>query len=186
VALRHDPRIWRGDRSLLITKDGERAADADVAVFTQHERPHGVGVDQKWIAVSINEGTLVAYRGDQPVMAALISPGMHGANPDGAYRTPPGRHRISSKWLTHDMTGPLGTGAWRSRDVPWVAYYDDSFAIHGAWWHDSFGRPRSHGCVNLTPSDARRLFAWMDPQLPSGWYAVRAQGDEGTLVVISP
>jgi hypothetical protein len=46
-------------------------------------------------------------------------------------------------------------------------------ALHGAYWHDQFGRTKSHGCVNLAPSDARYLFEWLEPKLPAGWTAIR-------------
>ena len=121
------------------------------------------------------------------IWAAVISPGMHGATPKKKYRTPTGRFRISTKHLTSDMGGRIGQGAWRSRAVPWVAYFHDSYALHGAWWHDVFGQPRSHGCVNLTPGDAHTLFRWLEPQVPRGWHAVRATAKHrGTVVVISP
>lgn len=180
LAWRHERRVARTPRDTWITS-------ADISVFASRARPPGVSETEKWIHVRVNEGALVAYVGDRPVFAAVISPGMHGANPKGRYRTPTGRYRISSKHLTSDMGGPLGGGSWRTRSVPWVAYYDGSFALHGAWWHDGFGRPRSHGCINLTPGDARHLFKWLDPQLPRGWYAVRARPEEpGTVVVITP
>jgi len=49
--------------------------------------------------------------------------------------------------------------------VPFVMYFQLAYALHGAFWHDGFGRPRSHGCVNLAPEDARWIFRWSDPQL---------------------
>lgn len=178
---------WRHERRVARTRADTWIEKADVSVFASRTRPPGVDEDEKWIHVRVNEGSLVAYEGDRPVFAAVISPGMHGANPKGTYRTPTGRYRISSKHLTSDMGGRLGQGSWRTRSVPWVAYYDGSFALHGAWWHDGFGRPRSHGCINLTPGDARALFKWLDPQLPRGWYAVRARAEEpGTVVLITP
>ncbi|HEX5634270.1 MAG TPA: L,D-transpeptidase [Gemmatimonadales bacterium] len=169
------------------TADGAWIASADIAVFGRRTRPAEVAANEKWLHVRINDGSLVAYEGDRPVFAAVVSPGMHGANPDGAYRTPTGRFRISAKHITSDMGGTVGQGSWRSRAVPWVAYFQDGYALHGAWWHDAFGRPRSHGCVNLTPGDARALFQWLEPSLPDGWYAVRSQpGHEGTVVLITP
>jgi lipoprotein-anchoring transpeptidase ErfK/SrfK len=112
---------------------------------------------------------------------------VHGANPKGKYRTPTGRFRVSAKHLTADMGGTVGGGSWRSRDVPWVAYFHGGYALHGAWWHDRFGAPRSHGCINLTPGDAFTLFRWLDPQVPEGWYAARADAQHpGTVVLITP
>jgi lipoprotein-anchoring transpeptidase ErfK/SrfK len=74
------------------------------------------------------------------------------------------------------------------RDVPWVEYFEAGYAIHAAFWHEGYGRPRSHGCVNVSPIDARRVFMWTDPKLPADWHGVYA-GDttgEGTIVNIHP
>ncbi len=162
-------------------------AKADISVFSRRKRPAGVGEDEKWVHVRVNEGALVAYSGDRAVFAAVISPGVHGAHATGRFRTPTGRFRIGAKHLTSDMGGSLGSGSWRSRAVPWVAYFHGGYALHGAWWHDAFGRPRSHGCINLTPGDARMLFKWIEPRVPEGWYAVRATTQHpGTVVVLTP
>jgi hypothetical protein len=181
---------WRRlapDRRLLATEGGDYVDRDDVSLFLARGRPSGVGADEKWVHVSINQGSLTAYEGDVPVFAAAVSPGMSGANPGGQHRTNPGRFRISSKHLTSDMSGPLVGGSYRTRAVPWVAYYDGGYALHGAWWHDRFGRPRSHGCINLTPADARWLFQWLEPELPRGWYAVRADATHpGTYLLVSP
>jgi hypothetical protein len=56
-------------------------------------------------------------------------------------------------------------------------YYWASLAVHGAYWHDGFGKARSHGCTNVPPVDARWLFRWSRPELPAGWHgAVRLDG----------
>jgi lipoprotein-anchoring transpeptidase ErfK/SrfK len=48
------------------------------------------------------------------------------------------------------------------QDVPWVLYYDQARAIHGAYWHNGYGYPRSHGCVNLSPVDANWFYRWAE------------------------
>ena len=180
--------LRRSGIKLAQTLAGPLVHKRDISLFRRRTRPAGVGPSQKWLHVRINDGALVAYLGDQPVFAATISPGAHGADPSGAFRTPPGRYRISSKWISTDMGGRLEGGSWRTREVPWVAYYDKGYALHGAWWHNRFGRPRSHGCINLTPADARTLFRWLEPSLPAGWYGVRAEPPTkpGTLLLIQP
>jgi hypothetical protein len=69
-------------------------------------------------------------------------------------------------------------------DVPWTMYYDDpGFALHTSYWHDGFGGTRSHGCINLAPSDARALYHWSSPDVPPGWIAVYGDEDNpGSLV----
>lgn len=187
VPIAVDPlRPWNA--KLLEVRGGGRVSAAAVSVFEPARRPSSAGPQDKWVSVRVNEGTLLAYEGAELVFAAAVSAGIHGASPGGTHRTPPGRYRISSKAITADMSGETDHGSWRTRDVPWVAYYDGSFALHGAWWHDDFGRPRSHGCINLAPADARWLFRWLEPALPKGWYAVRADPPRypGTLVVVRP
>ena len=168
-----DGGMWFGGQRFESSVDGPFMRRSAIAKFSERRRPSDIDADEKWIAISVYSGSLIAYEGDKPVFAAAMSPGMHGADPTARYATIPGRFAVSSKHLTSTMGGQVGQASWRTREVPWVAYYDGSYAIHGAYWHDSFGRPRSHGCINLTPADAKRLFAWMDPQLPPGWYAVK-------------
>jgi len=69
--------------------------------------------------------------------------------------------------------------------VPYVMYFQAGYGLHGAFWHDSFGEVRSHGCVNLAPRDAQWLFYWASPRLPNGWSAVLPDPhDQGTLIVV--
>ena len=173
--------------ALLEAVDGSYIRAGDVSPFALEAPPLGLGPEAKWVSVHVGANTLVAYEGARPVFAAAVSTGAHGSTSDGEHRTNVGRFRITSKWLTQDMAGRTLDGiGWRSPEVPFVAYYDGARALHGAWWHDWFGRPRSHGCINLTPADARWLFEWLDPALPDGWYSVTATGDEGTTVVVRP
>jgi hypothetical protein len=57
--------------------------------------------------------------------------------------------------------------------VPWSTFFQWHNAIHGAYWHDRFGVRKSHGCVNVAPLDARRIFEWVSPPLPPGWTGLR-------------
>ena len=68
-------------------------------------------------------------------------------------------------------------------DVPWTQFFFEDYALHGVYWHDRFGNRRSHGCVNLSPTDARWFYNWTEPRQPPGWWAIHASvNDEGTLV----
>jgi len=70
-------------------------------------------------------------------------------------------------------------------DVPYVQYFEGSYALHAAFWHNNFGHEMSHGCVNLSPLDAKKVFLWSEPHLPRGWHAVWATAEHrGTLVVV--
>lgn len=86
----------------------------------------------------------------------------------------------------YGVTRRRGASDFELRDVPWIQYFDAGFALHGAYWHDVFGVPRSHGCINLAPIDARHVFNWTEPKLPRGWHGmnVSAPFGTGTAVVI--
>ena len=86
----------------------------------------------------------------------------------------------------YGVTVRRGAAGFELRDVPWIQYFAAGYALHGAYWHDVFGIPRSHGCVNLAPIDARIVFMWTDPPVPEGWHGINVGSDmgEGTTVVI--
>jgi hypothetical protein len=68
-------------------------------------------------------------------------------------------------------------------DVPYVQFFDKAVALHGAFWHRDFGKPHSHGCVNLAPRDAEWLFGFTSPHVPAGWSAVMPMAyEKGTVV----
>jgi hypothetical protein len=68
--------------------------------------------------------------------------------------------------------------------VPDVLYFREDQGFHGTFWHDAFGTPVSHGCVNLAPADAAWLFAWAPPRLPDGWHAVMPLRSQESLWVV--
>lgn len=79
----------------------------------------------------------------------------------------------------YGVTRRRGSTAFELRDVPWIQYFSAGFALHGAYWHDVFGIPRSHGCVNLAPIDARIVFNWTDPPVPEGWHGINVSDEMG-------
>ncbi len=86
----------------------------------------------------------------------------------------------------YGITVRRGSAGFELRDVPWIQYFASGYALHGAYWHDVFGVPRSHGCVNLAPIDARVVFRWTDPPVPEGWHGINVGSEmgEGTAVII--
>ncbi len=86
----------------------------------------------------------------------------------------------------YGVTKRRGASGFELRDVPWIQYFSAGFALHGAYWHDDFGIPRSHGCINLAPIDARIVFNWTDPPVPDGWHGINIGDDmgQGTAVHI--
>jgi lipoprotein-anchoring transpeptidase ErfK/SrfK len=172
--------MMNGSRFEVVSNGVAVSADA-VRVARQQPRPTAVGAHEKWIAVDLSDQTLVAYEGERAVFATLISSGKPG------HETPTGVFRIRHKHVSTTMRGedPVD-GPYEVEEVPWTMYYSGGYALHGAYWHDQFGRVRSHGCTNLAPADARWLLRWTDPPLPAGWHSIRPPTrDGGTRVYIN-
>jgi len=142
----------------------------EVRVAQQAKRPSNVPANGKWIHVDLGEQTLVAYEGDKPVYATLISSGKEG------YEPPTGLFEVQQKYISTTMnaTDPID-GFYEVEEVPWTLYYHGGYALHGAYWHTDFGKVRSHGCTNIAPVDARWLYYWSEPEVPAAWHAVRFQ-----------
>jgi hypothetical protein len=173
--------------SYLETTSGEWLRDENlvrVERFTQ--RPGWVKPGRTWIHVSILKQAMVAYVGDTAVYATLVSTGADGlGDPKTTHSTVRGQFLIHTKHVTATMDSDEVGDEFDLRDVPYVQYFSEGFAFHAAYWHDTFGTPHSHGCVNLSPIDSRWLFHWTDPPVPQAWHgAMSLRG--GTLVYISP
>lgn len=146
----------------------------DVRVARPAEPPSDIGPEDKWIDVNLAEQTLVLYDGRTPVYTTLISSGLPNRRnlPDRDFETLAGLFRVKSKHLTDTMDGDTAVdGPYSVDDVPYVMYFELAYALHSAFWHNRFGRPKSHGCVNLAPLDARHVFNWAEPPLPEGWHS---------------
>jgi len=150
--------------------------------------PEGLGADEKWIDVDLGQQTLVAYEGARPVYATLVSTGriMVPGDPELDRRTPPGDYRITSKHVATTMDGDSAVdGPYSIEDVPYVMYFQLAYALHSAFWHNRFGRTKSHGCVNLAPLDARWIFEWSLPAVPAPWHGAYPSPEQpGTRLII--
>jgi lipoprotein-anchoring transpeptidase ErfK/SrfK len=142
--------------------------------------PAEVNADELWIDVDLQEQVLVAYVGKSPVYTTMISTGTR------KHRTPPGKYRIQRKVAQKTMaSGESSEEQYSVGGVPWVMYVHGTYALHGAYWHDRVGAPRSHGCVNLAPKDAQHIYGLVQPQVPAGWISASAtEENPGTLVHI--
>lgn len=141
----------------------------------------------RWIDISIVSQTLVLWEGDKPVYATLVSTGKDGlGDPAKTLSTPRGTFNVYQKHVTTTMDSNVADHEFELRDVPWVMYFKGGYAIHGAYWHDDFGRARSHGCINVAPVDARYVFQWASPKVPEHWHAAYTgeMFDAGTRVHI--
>lgn len=164
--------------------DGEWLRLRDVRRPSPSAPPASLRPNERWIDVDVATQTLVAFEGERPVFATLVSTGKGRDGTDDA--TPKGEFRIWVKLTSSNMDNLEDEEAERYyaiEDVPYVQYFTKGVGLHGAFWHHGFGKVRSHGCVNLAPIDAQRLFAFTSPRLSAGWAAVLPTSvEEGTLV----
>ncbi len=168
----------RGGAMVRVSEDGAPAAwmrKRDLVRPKLAPPPDEIGgaaTRERWIDIELVSQTLVAYEGTRPVYATLVSTGRGPLGSDSA--TPPGVHRIWVKLSSTNMGNLEKEDAedhYSIEDVPYVQFFDRGVALHGAFWHRSFGQAHSHGCVNLPPADAEWLFAFTSPHLPPGWSA---------------
>lgn len=174
-----------GGKAYMITADRLLIRKDHLLIPEPQALPKGLEPWERWIDVSLSKQLLVAYEGTRPVYTTLVSTGRKGSKEE-PYDTPTGRWRINSKHISTTMDGNSASdGNYSIQDVPWTMFFFGSYALHGAFWHKGFGAVRSHGCVNLGPSDARWLFLWTTPFLPDGWHGVNATDESpGSTVIV--
>ncbi|MBI2040085.1 L,D-transpeptidase [Candidatus Microgenomates bacterium] len=136
--------------------------------------------EEKWIEVSLSEQRLRAWEGSRLVMEYPISGGKWAPTPTGTFH-------IWYKTRSQKMSGgskELGTYYYLP-NVPNNMFFYKGYAVHGAYWHNNFGQPMSHGCVNSPLASAAQLFEWAGPVVPAGVNAVRATAENpGTRVLV--
>jgi LysM repeat protein len=117
---------------------------------TSAQTTHATGDGERWIDVNLSTQTLIAYAGQKAVFRTKVS--------TGTQRTPTvvGTFRVYVKLASTRMRGP----GYDLPNVPYVMYFYRGYGLHGTYWHNNFGTPMSHGCVNLSVDDARWLYNW--------------------------
>lgn len=154
---------------------------ASVNTLTPEEtKVLGATSDQKWIEVDLSEQKITAHEGDGIFLESLISSGLWNKTPVGEYRI---WYKIASTKMEGGIKGQRSY--YYLPNVPFAMFFNGDYGIHGTYWHNNFGKPMSHGCVNSPTSIAEKLFYWSDPQLPEGKRAVRSTAENpGTRVVV--
>lgn len=140
----------------------------------------------KHIEVDLTKQRLYAYQGNQKMFDFVVSTGKW-------FPTPTGTFHIWAKLKSTLMAGGEGADAYYLPNVPWVEFfYNDQvdkgrgFSLHGTYWHNNFGHPMSHGCVNMRTEDAAAIFAWTNPVVtdPTLWATMATPNNPGTDIVI--
>lgn len=159
------PKFWR---SPLVSASGDAVVTAggtlprrSVRLAWAVDRHASIPAGAKWVHIDLKEQALTAYEGERLVFATLVSAGKRD------HPTHPGLYRVWLKGLHELMHAP---DEYFVEEVPFVLYFHRGQGLHGAFWHGQFGTPVSHGCVNLSVTDARALFWWAPPELPTGWH----------------
>jgi hypothetical protein len=188
----HKEKFWA-------LSNGRWVRNKDVtAVLPRSTFPDFAVDGQKWLDVSVVMGTLVAYEGKRPFFATLLSVGRDvgavGANEAVNADAPPppsaafglGTFEVRAKHITLVGADPFLTReSFQVYDLPWAFELSSGRLGYGAYWHDRFGVERGPGALELSPSDAARLFQWITPGIPDGWHATSTlRGEAKTLVVI--
>lgn len=120
------------------------------------KRPLNIGRTEKWIDVNLSTQTLTAYEGDTIVYETLISSGL------AQHATVTGQFRVWLRFEAQTMDGSRLGYDYYLEDVPYVMYFFEDYALHGTFWHNNFGNPMSHGCVNMETGDAGWVFNWSE------------------------
>lgn len=133
--------VWTGQR--LRVKQAPSPAEAMAAAGAP-------AYGKRVIEIDLSDQTLTAWQGDVPILRTYVSTGKSSTP------TVPGQFSVYHKLDSQHMFG----ADYDLPGVPWVMYYYGNFAIHGAYWHNAFGVPTSHGCVNMTVDEAQALYEW--------------------------
>lgn len=138
---------------------------------------------EKVLRINLTEQTLTAFEYDEPVWASRISSGVTG------YSTPVGTHYVWDKRISERMVASSASDDpdfYNLPGVPFVCYFAENWvATHGTYWHNDYGRPRSHGCVNLPSDAARWIWRWTTPHYPVDNFFTQTKNRlDGTKVVV--
>ena len=152
--------------------------DDTLGRFLPEPPTHEPRPDELTIDVDLENQSLSLWRGQSPIFATLISSGRAGD------RTPRGLYRIQTKWAFGKMESRADADEpYFVEAVPWAMYFSGRYALHAAYWHNRFGQRMSHGCINLSPRDAKRVFDAITPVLPKGWLLVHEHPSDPGVVV---
>ncbi len=182
-------KTWANNQTRYVElADGTWIRESHIRQTTPGEPPEGIGVTERWIDIDLSSQTLVVFEGKRPIYATLVSTGKSSKIKEKDHSTPTGKYRIREKHLATTMDGDgsaAGDLPYSIEDVPYVMYFHRSYAVHGAFWHRNYGMQMSHGCVNLSPRDARAVFFLTQPNLPEQWHGTWSSDDRpGSWVVI--
>jgi len=181
------------DRYVVTREPGIFAKADDATVVTIGKPPSNKILEAPgrgtWLDVSVLGGWLVAYEKTKPVFVTLISPGrggipFPGIDPLDTASTPLGNFRVDGKFLWSSMVSSTNKDLIHS-EVMYIQNFHGPHALHGAYWHEVFGEPKSGGCINLSPIDSKWVFDFTEPSLPPGWHGLRSTSEAGYATIVA-
>jgi len=162
------------------------AAEAFRPLTLEEIAPIHPDAADKRIVVDLNYQTLSCYEGSSEVYFCRISSGAKfdaSGNVVDKWSTPVGAHLPWRKVISIHMSGGSTGAGWDTPGIAWTTLFDpDGAAIHSTFWHNDFGTPRSHGCVNAAPDDSKWIFRWASPVVTLDPGNVEISGPGGTVV----
>lgn len=169
------------------TFDGQKVVAPTIDLSQKEPTTRVLGTEtatgEKHIYVNLTTQTLTAFQGSTLFMQTPVSTGKW-------FPTPTGEFTIWEKIRATRMTGGEGADYYNLPNVPYVMFFSGSgiaagrgFSLHGTYWHDNFGHPMSHGCVNMRIIDAQKLYDWGNPQT-NGTVTLAGDNNPGTKITI--
>jgi lipoprotein-anchoring transpeptidase ErfK/SrfK len=184
VYYRINPNFYGGVDMLWVRAEAMRP------ILPEEVTPINPQVENKRIVVDVIHQTLSCFEDDREVFFCRVSTGAKfnaAGEPVDKWSTPVGMHSISRKYLTLQMSGGTTGAGYDLPGIGWTSIFvTGGVAIHATYWHYDYGVPRSHGCVNVKPEDAKWIFLWTQPVVSynTGMVDVSITGQTGTPVEV--
>ncbi len=172
--------IWYGVRDGLTWGGVNWARGEHMRIIPPEElAPLSPRVVQKRILIELGKQQLTCFEGKEAIFDTRLSSGLPGMV------TPQGIHRVLQKVHTTRMTGGVGRNYYDLPGIGFVTYFTPKgVAIHGTYWHNDYGRQRSHGCVNVPTAASQWIYRWCRPDVPYQEQRVFAKADNATTIEV--
>jgi len=165
--------------------DGVKVSVPVLALEDTNRHVLGVTNEERWIEVDLSDQMLYAWEGNNLFVSTPVSTGLRWTP------TPTGEFRIWIKLRATKMEGGEGQNYYYLPNVPYVMFFENvevpgyrGYGLHGTYWHNDFGNPRSHGCVNLPTDIAEKIYYWVSPDTLGKNVAYSKGDNPGTRIVI--
>ena len=183
IYYRANPNYWGGVDMMWVPAEAMRPIPSEELASINPD------AENKKIIVDVNKQTLSCYEGDVEVFYCRVSTGYFdkASGPEGTWSTPIGSFLISRKFISLQMSGGASGAPYELPGIGWVSIFaTGGVAIHATVWHNDFGTPKSHGCVNTLPEDAKWIFLWSLPKIPydPGMVDISISGEASTTVQV--